>query len=137
MIKQIHFIFVLLLFAALTLSACGVAGFMEQPQAAGDAAAPEEQAAPDASESAAEGAVESSNAVEDVEVEEAQLQPTETSVASQTPTEAPTAIQPEPTPTEVVVEVAPTVRADLSATSPGAVNLASGEVQLVEFFAYW
>jgi hypothetical protein len=33
--------------------------------------------------------------------------------------------------------VAPTPRADLYATDPASVTLASGKVQLVELFAYW
>jgi hypothetical protein len=31
----------------------------------------------------------------------------------------------------------PTPRAGLESTDPSVVNLASGEIQLVEFFAYW
>lgn len=34
-------------------------------------------------------------------------------------------------------EVIPTVRSEMNATSPGDVKLASGELQLIEFFAYW
>jgi hypothetical protein len=36
-----------------------------------------------------------------------------------------------------VVEVSPTARADLESTNPETVKLASGEIQLVELFAFW
>ena len=39
-----------------------------------------------------------------------------------------------PTAEEVIM---PTVKKDLEATDPGTVNLASGDVQLIEFFAFW
>jgi hypothetical protein len=39
-------------------------------------------------------------------------------------------------PTETT-SVKPTPRAGLVATDPSTVNLASGEIQLVEFFAFW
>jgi hypothetical protein len=42
--------------------------------------------------------------------------------------------QAEETPEEVVV---PAPKAGLEATDPSVVNLASGEIQLVEFFAFW
>lgn len=42
-------------------------------------------------------------------------------------------------PTEVIVEegLLPTPRSGLESTDPSVVNLASGEIQLVEFFAFW
>jgi outer membrane biosynthesis protein TonB len=41
-------------------------------------------------------------------------------------------------PTEEPTEMpAPTPRTELQATNPREVNLASGELQFVEFFAYW
>lgn len=43
-------------------------------------------------------------------------------------------------PTELVQEaelVVPAVRTELESTNPGEVNLTSGELQLVEFFAFW
>ena len=42
-------------------------------------------------------------------------------------------------PTGVVVEesLLPTPRSGLESTDPSVVNLASGEIQLVEFFAFW
>lgn len=43
-------------------------------------------------------------------------------------------------PTQAVVEeaqLAPTPRGGLEATDPAAVNLASGDIQLVEVFAFW
>ena len=44
----------------------------------------------------------------------------------------------EPTPEAVVEEqVPPTPRAGLESTDPATVNLASGELQLVEAFAFW
>ena len=44
-----------------------------------------------------------------------------------------------PAPTEVVAEenLQPTPRSGLESTDPSVVNLASGEIQLVEFFAFW
>jgi hypothetical protein len=44
-----------------------------------------------------------------------------------------------PTKTLVVAEegIVPTPRSGLESTDPSVVNLASGEIQLVEFFAYW
>lgn len=48
--------------------------------------------------------------------------------------------QPEvdPTQAEVVEEqILPTPRTGLSSTDPATVNLASGEIQLVEAFAFW
>ena len=42
---------------------------------------------------------------------------------------------PEPQPTTVVVP--PTPRAAMEATDPATVSLASGGIQLVEFFAFW
>jgi hypothetical protein len=47
--------------------------------------------------------------------------------AAAVPTEAPSA----------EVEPTPTLRVGLEATDPGAVQLASGEPTLVEFFAFW
>jgi hypothetical protein len=39
---------------------------------------------------------------------------------------------------EIVEEkIPPTVRDGLESTDPSVVNLASGEIQLVEFFAFW
>lgn len=35
------------------------------------------------------------------------------------------------------MEVVPTARVGLQGTDPGTVNLASGDIQLVEFFAFW
>jgi hypothetical protein len=49
-------------------------------------------------------------------------------------------IQEETEPTQAEVEeaqVAPTPRAGLEATDPETVNLASGDIQLVEVFAFW
>lgn len=44
----------------------------------------------------------------------------------------------EPTQAEVVEEqVVPTPRSGLQATDPSTVNLASGQIQLVEAFAFW
>jgi len=36
-----------------------------------------------------------------------------------------------------VVDVSPAVRADLESTNPETVKLASGNIQLVELFAFW
>jgi len=36
-----------------------------------------------------------------------------------------------------VVEATPTARADLESTNPKTVKLASGDIQLVELFAFW
>lgn len=57
--------------------------------------------------------------------------PTDTVSVVEEPTEE--AIT-EETPTEVVV---PTPRSEMVGTDPGSVNLASGDVQLVEIFAFW
>ena len=118
--KQTPILFMLLLLAALTLSACGVAGAIEPTQAMPEAEEPA---------SAESAAADEQSVVSDVPV------------ASSTPEEIPAATQADPTPTEAVVETvveaAPTPRADLYATPPGEVALASGELQLVEFFAYW
>lgn len=49
----------------------------------------------------------------------------------------------DPTPTVITAtapietEVLPTPRINLEATSPSSVDLASGQLQLVEFFAFW
>lgn len=43
----------------------------------------------------------------------------------------------EPTQSEVGKQINPTLRADLESTDPATVNLASGEIQLVEVFAFW
>lgn len=46
--------------------------------------------------------------------------------------------QPAETSVPVVDQVAlPTVRTGLESTNPGSVTLASGELQLIEFFAFW
>jgi len=45
-----------------------------------------------------------------------------------------------PGPTDAVQEaelVIPAVRTELESTNPGVVKLTSGELQLVEFFAFW
>ncbi len=141
--KQTLIIFMLLFISSLTLSACGVAGLIEQPQASGDAAAAENQAVPEAVEPISD----------EVAVVEEQSEPEDSPAESEAPEDAPVEAQAEsqaePTPTEMVTDVAtevvaedvdvpaPTPRADLDATPPGEVNLASGELQLVEFFAYW
>jgi len=39
--------------------------------------------------------------------------------------------------TKEVVTVIPTVRAGLESTDPASVNLTSGDIQLVEIFAFW
>lgn len=56
---------------------------------------------------------------------------------------APSAEPPPPTeavdsaPTEEPLPVATSRGNDLAATDPGTVNLATGEPQLIEFFAFW
>jgi hypothetical protein len=42
-----------------------------------------------------------------------------------------------PEPEEPTAALAPIVRTELEATDPSTVSLASGELQLVEFFAFW
>ena len=42
-----------------------------------------------------------------------------------------------PEPEEPTEATAPVVRTELEATDPSTVSLASGEIQLVEFFAFW
>ena len=39
--------------------------------------------------------------------------------------------------TQEIVAVVPTVRAGLESTDPASVNLVSGNIQLVEIFAFW
>jgi len=51
------------------------------------------------------------------------------------PTSAPP--QPYPQPTEAGAVAPPTPRQELTATDPASVQLASGQVQLLEFFAFW
>ena len=43
----------------------------------------------------------------------------------------------EPTQGVVMETILPTPRSGLESTDPSVVNLGSGEIQLVEFFAYW
>jgi hypothetical protein len=57
-----------------------------------------------------------------------------TTEPTESPTEAPTDL-PEPAPTELIF--VPSTRTALEATNPATVSLASGQLQLVEFFAYW
>ncbi len=93
------------------------------------------QSESDVDERAASNAqVEGSSDPEVESVLTATPEPTQTVIVQPTATETVKL----PTATESVVEVAvPTVRVGLSATSPGSVNLASGGLQLIEFFAYW
>ena len=45
---------------------------------------------------------------------------------------------PDPTQTEIVeMQILPTPRPGLEGTDPATVNLANGEIQLVEVFAFW
>jgi len=70
--------------------------------------------------------VDQSGTVEEVVVSDTEVPATEVQQA------------PDPTQTEVVEEqVLPTIRAGLGSTDPATVNLASGEIQLVEVFAFW
>ena len=57
--------------------------------------------------------------------------PTSQVVGEASPTDA----SADPAPTEQVIR--PTPRPDLHASDPSTVSLASGQVQLVEFFAFW
>ena len=70
--------------------------------------------------------------VEDGELEptRTQVQPTETTEIVQNPTEE----VEEPTPTTAIP---PTPRTEMEGTDPTTVNLASGDIQLVEIFAFW
>ena len=58
------------------------------------------------------------------------IMPTQTSPVQEEAAEATAAEVTEESPV-------PTARVGLQATDPGLVNLASGEIQLVEFFAFW
>ena len=60
----------------------------------------------------------------------------ETSTAPELPIQAPTD-QPEVNNVPATATEAPVVSPELHATDPSSVNLASGQVQLVEFFAFW
>jgi hypothetical protein len=67
---------------------------------------------------------------------------TETTLPTATPEMAEATATMEPTAADDVADLedpvdAPTPRADLYATDPASVTLASGNVQLVELFAYW
>ena len=72
---------------------------------------------------------------------------TETPLPTESPTMEAITDKVEPTATEETsgggaaaedaVAMVPTPRADLYATDPAIVNLASGEVQLIEMFAFW
>jgi outer membrane biosynthesis protein TonB len=54
------------------------------------------------------------------------------------PTDAPTLMETEPGEAPTTEQAAaPPVKQGLEATDPSTVQLASGEVQLVEFFAFW
>jgi hypothetical protein len=66
----------------------------------------------------------------DAEEPEASTLPAATAESMPTPPAAPVETEPEQ------ASPAP-VREGLAATDPGTVQLASGEVQLVEFFAFW
>lgn len=77
-----------------------------------------------------------------------QPQPTPTSTEQGNPVKTQTAegdeAEPTSPPAETAIQestpaadVTPTARVGLQATDPETVNLASGEIQLVEFFAFW
>lgn len=64
------------------------------------------------------------------------------------PTKTSTVVLPAPTPTDALpsatamatypaTEALPTPRSGLEATDPATVEIASGQLQLVEFFAFW
>ena len=57
-----------------------------------------------------------------------------TALADSAPTELPEPPEPAGEPTE---QPPPTPRADLEASNPEGITLASGELQFVEFFAFW
>ena len=63
-------------------------------------------------------------------------QPAEAPAEKEVVAEAEPTSPPDPTATEAP-PAKPTPRQELLASSPGEVALASGQVQLVEFFAYW
>lgn len=67
---------------------------------------------------------------EQVQVPDTQALPTSTSEIAQNPTEEVL----ENTPT---VTIPPTPRTEMEGTDPSTVNLASGDIQLVEIFAFW
>lgn len=53
------------------------------------------------------------------------------------PAAPPASAQPSTLPGMATVTAAPTISNELHATDPATVSLASGKVQLVEFFAFW
>ena len=65
--------------------------------------------------------------------EPASVPATETTLETTTPS----AEVPTEAPTEEPTETTPLGDSELHATNPSTVNLASGKVQLVEFFAFW
>ena len=60
-------------------------------------------------------------------------------VVTEEVTQATSAVENTPETAEVAVEesILPTPRTSLESTDPAVVSLASGEIQLVEFFAFW
>jgi len=65
------------------------------------------------------------------------LPPSESAITPETQVSAAEEVGSEPSQTAEVSEEKPTPRAGLVATDPSTVSLASGEIQLVEFFAFW
>jgi hypothetical protein len=60
--------------------------------------------------------------------------PTETTARAAPPADIPT----DPPPADIPTEAPPaTIDPNLHATDPGTVSLASGRVQLIQFFAFW
>lgn len=106
---------------ALVLTACGPSFPTLQPDAGPAVGGAETAADPTATSG---------------EVTETAAQPADTSAAP-TDTASPTETQIEPTDAPVEAAAECPFRPDLHATNPAAVSLASGKVQLVEFFAFW
>ena len=67
---------------------------------------------------------------ENLEVTDTQAVPTQTAEVIESPTE--TVAENTPTTT-----IPPTPRTEMEGTDPSMVNLASGDLQLVEIFAFW
>jgi len=66
------------------------------------------------------------------------LSPSPTAILYHTPTPSPTAIDYfTPTPSLPRYTLPPWMSSELRATDPSAVKLASGKIQLIEFFAFW
>ena len=119
----------ILLLLSLFLSACS--GLFPTVQPEVEQASEQQVSQPEADSDAVEPAGQGSSSEEPTEAIQADpVEPTEETAAE--PTAASVSPTDPPAATEPVV-----IKQGLSASDPESVSLASGEVQLVEFFAFW